>query len=386
MLHFYRRCFILSIVLNLFERGNAEVDWNTTICVEAQMGHLHGVEKALIHGADPNRPCDAHFANRTPLLRASVEGHVDIVRVLLAAGADVERFDRSGRNSLLHASNSGDELTVRALLEVGADTAARDPDGKTALLQACKNGRGGTVIALVEGGADVSAVDNFGGSTLMWCSDGGSAAAVKALLQAHQKKQESKEEAQAWINQQNQKGNTALILAATTSQSVHMMRRTSVSDHFLEIVKALLKAGADPNIAALDGMTALMSASRWSKSPKIVAELIKGGSALSLKDTSGRTALMFAAFANFVEAAKLLVKAGAGIDVMNNDGWTAETIAIKKEHHDVRRVFSDVRMRRVAPELFRTSNSEKAEYEEFHEKDFQEKDVPKEVRQLYEEL
>ena len=59
------------------------------------------------------------------MMLASGMGHVEIVRVLLAAGAGVDTATNDGETALMFASGSGHVEVVRALLAAGADAPHR---------------------------------------------------------------------------------------------------------------------------------------------------------------------------------------------------------------------------------------------------------------------
>jgi uncharacterized protein len=78
-----------------------------------------------------------------------MQGHVKIVRKLLAAGADVNGEEGW---ALYTASDRGKELVVRTLIEAGA---AVNPKffGQTALMRASRNGHTNIVQMLLDAGA-----------------------------------------------------------------------------------------------------------------------------------------------------------------------------------------------------------------------------------------
>ena len=55
-----------------------------------------------------------------PLFNACMWGHVDVVRVLLAAGSNVNRGDSSGNTPLMMATKDGNVDVVSALIEARA--------------------------------------------------------------------------------------------------------------------------------------------------------------------------------------------------------------------------------------------------------------------------
>jgi hypothetical protein len=91
-------------------------------------GNLAEVEQALRGGVDPNVAIDG----LTPLIAAAAHGHVDVIRRLAAAGADVNHADEAGRTALMYAARAGEKAAMDALLAAGADAKIRDKEGKSA--------------------------------------------------------------------------------------------------------------------------------------------------------------------------------------------------------------------------------------------------------------
>lgn len=60
-------------------------------------------------------------SGRTPLSGAALMGHLEIVRVLVESGADVEKSDGWGRTPLIWAAGKGHLEVVRFLVEAAAE-------------------------------------------------------------------------------------------------------------------------------------------------------------------------------------------------------------------------------------------------------------------------
>ena len=72
----------------------------------------------------------------TALMFASVEGHLEVARLLCEAGADKDKASEDGDTALMFASFKGHLEVARLLCEAGADKDKANEDGDTALMQA----------------------------------------------------------------------------------------------------------------------------------------------------------------------------------------------------------------------------------------------------------
>ena len=91
------------------------------------------------------------------LLFGSKQGYVDIVVILIKAGADV-KFRYSGGSTLLHITKSAEVAEI--LLQAGADPNAKDEESKTALHQLHCGRNADLSRVIIEAGGNVVAVDN----------------------------------------------------------------------------------------------------------------------------------------------------------------------------------------------------------------------------------
>lgn len=73
---------------------------------------------------------------------------MDVVKALVAAGANVNAANRKGETALMEAADDGYADAVRALLAAGADRNMRDRRGETALDKARREHRSNVVSIL----------------------------------------------------------------------------------------------------------------------------------------------------------------------------------------------------------------------------------------------
>ena len=70
---------------------------------------------------------------RTPILRAAVNGHADVVELLMELGADIQKEANDGWTPLHRAAYYGRVEMVRMLVMGGADVTRKTKAGETPL-------------------------------------------------------------------------------------------------------------------------------------------------------------------------------------------------------------------------------------------------------------
>ena len=90
---------------------------------------------------------------RTPLLLAAIAGELDVVKVLVDNGADVNARDNVGTMPLMWAAFMGELEVIKFLMDKGADVNAKDKDGRTPLIFAKSEGHPDVVKFLKQHGA-----------------------------------------------------------------------------------------------------------------------------------------------------------------------------------------------------------------------------------------
>ncbi|KAF7989412.1 hypothetical protein HCN44_008086 [Aphidius gifuensis] len=115
-----------------------EMDFERGIWHAAQTDDLERVKNLLSQGTSAS---EVDSSGYTALHYAARSGNIDICRVLIANGAQVNSVTRYGRATSLHrAAMRGNDEIVRLLMDSGADPNIQDADGYTALHRAALAG------------------------------------------------------------------------------------------------------------------------------------------------------------------------------------------------------------------------------------------------------
>uniref|UniRef100_A0A8C3WTB5 Ankyrin repeat domain 34C n=1 Tax=Catagonus wagneri TaxID=51154 RepID=A0A8C3WTB5_9CETA len=132
----------------------------------------------------------------------------------------------------------------------------------------------------------------------------------------------------AYINESNDKGETALMVACITKH----VDQQSISKS--KMVKYLLDNRADPNIQDKSGKTALIHACIRRAGGEVVSLLLENGADPSLEDRTGASALVYAINADDKDALKHLLDAckakGKEVIIITTDKSSSGTKTIKQ--------------------------------------------------------
>jgi len=165
---------------------------------------------------------------------------VVMIRRLLKQGASVQARDRMGRTALLVAVDRNHVESAKLLIEGGADVNAQDHQLDSPLLLAGARGYLEVLKLTLGANPDFTIYNRYGGTALIPACERGHVEVVKALLQTDVN-----------INHVNRLGWTALLEAIILSDG---------GPRHQEIVRLLIKAGADVNVADGENISPLLHA------------------------------------------------------------------------------------------------------------------------------
>lgn len=128
-------------------------------------------------------------ADESVLMLAALKGQLDLCRLLIERGADV---NKTGWTPLHYAATGGHVDVIRLLLERHAYIDAGSPNGSTPLMMAARYGNASAVKLLLEEGADPALKNELGLSAWEFANGVGraeSADIIRAFMRARQPSQ-----------------------------------------------------------------------------------------------------------------------------------------------------------------------------------------------------
>lgn len=313
----------------------------------AKAGDIAKVESILLQGGSVD---ERDKSELTPLMLAVANSHFEVVRILLAQGADIKATNKVGTTVLMYAAGGDEPKATAAICQLllekhSGNINAQNNIGHTALMSAATNGNDQVAALLLLKGANAMTRDKDGKTAL----DHSNAVAFalenqteeqrnlrrklgKLLFKTNVQAVALHDAAKAGdvdrvkavltkgvgVDERNELGRTPLMIAATQGH--------------LEVVRLLLTKGADAKMFSNDGTSVLMSASFFRKKHESatanMALLLERGADANTTDRSGTTPLMVVAGNGNTGGIALLLDHGADINSQERTGETAGGTAL----------------------------------------------------------
>ncbi|XP_048884161.1 ankyrin repeat and KH domain-containing protein 1-like isoform X3 [Brienomyrus brachyistius] len=159
--------------------AQTEETQETALTLACCGGFLEVADFLIKAGADIELGCS------TPLMEAAQEGHLELVKYLLAAGANYHATTATGDTALTYACENGHTDVADVLLQAGADLEHESEGGRTPLMKAARAGHLCTVQFLISKGANVNRATANNDHTVVSLACAGGHLAVVELLLAH---------------------------------------------------------------------------------------------------------------------------------------------------------------------------------------------------------
>lgn len=278
----------------------------------AHRGYLESVRTLVwVDRADVNAQRGEESGGSTPLVNASQNGHLEIVKFLIGHGADVNKPIKEGITALMVASQSGHSLVAQFLIEHGADVLKRSAvRGLTAIFLAAERGHIDVVNLLIAADAYVNvAREDNGDRPMIVAAKRGNVEILISLIAADAK-----------------------INVHRTDHGATPLMAASMNGH-LPAVRVLLTAEANPNAkSTVDGTTSAFMAAQ-NGHVEILRELIRWEADVNIATTDDDSSpLTQAVWKGHAECVKVLLANGADINHRMRDGATPLVVAAERGH------------------------------------------------------
>jgi ankyrin repeat protein len=297
----------------------------------AMRGDTAEVRRLLDGGADVNA---GQGDGATALHWAAYHGDAGLAELLLKSGANPSVANRNGSTPMWLAAGRGDAAVLEALLDAGADANEALPLGRRPLMLAARSGVEDAVMELLDHGADPNAKETQRGTTaLMQAADQGHAAVVEALIEhgadiAATSAPVMRDGRTAALGQSEDPRDTVrrqvvIVMCEQKSQDLNAMKELVLGTKTPLITDV---AEADLTIAVI--CDKLGNNGR----PNRVVN-VGEGRAPREPDGGELTALVYAARTGAVDAAEVLLDAGADVNQVTRYGWSPLLAATQNQNY-----------------------------------------------------
>lgn len=271
--------------------------------------------------------CERDGDKTTLLEIAGEEGRVELAKLLILRGADVNHLDSTHWNPLCAAVRGGNTEIVKLLIGKKARVFSDSEYGWSPLHAAAAAGSSEAIRALLDYGVDVNIQTLNKRTALYVATFDGQLEAVETLLQA-----------KANVMLPDEDGNTPLHVAAENGKEL--------------IVQELINANADVNSVSGDFSTPLTYACKGNHLSTVQLLLNKGAN-VNFTHPSTIPMLQLAIFSGYTDVANLLIASGINIESTYKSKFTPLYVAAWKNQPEIAKVLL---LRGAAHQCFGDSN------------------------------
>ena len=319
----------------------------------AEGGDLHAARQLLVGYKYAGRAGQVDFDLNTLLRHAIRSEQNEIVKLLVDVGTDCGREDVDGKRVIHLAAELDNVVALKLVNRTGTALNAVDRNGSSALHISLMSGHRNSALFLIEAGATVNRPQRYdSGETPMHLAArlGDSIIMAAALRRGVGRPDVQSSDGTTPLHiaaRERHAGCVDLLCAAARRGAVNAVDKSrltplhcAVNSSALDVVRILLRHGADPNVVDRDGLAPMHYAAAATHPPAfshsgVVDLLITHGANVSIRDNQCRTPLHLAAAVGNVALVQLLLSAGAEINAIERIlGETAVNIAAAYGRYD----------------------------------------------------
>lgn len=273
-------------------------------------------------------------------MKAAATGRLDLCKLFLRGGMDVDSTDAQGWTPIMHAIAGQQPEVVEFYLAKSASLRTCDDAGWTPLIFASYYGTASVVQSLIAKGAEVDAITRRGTSALIAATGNGHADIVEVLLVAKADPMQRDESGKDALRYAEEKGYQKIFQLVNDALDRARRPKAGTREAVLEekaLTGGLIGAAGKGDLrkaselvtqrAKVDGLdangwTPLMHAIAKNQS-QMVGFLLGQGANPNFRDDLGWTPLILAAYHSRLDLIQFLVANGADVNARTNKGTTA---------------------------------------------------------------
>ncbi|XP_040181758.1 E3 ubiquitin-protein ligase MIB2 isoform X4 [Rana temporaria] len=278
----------------------------SSLVIEAAQGNNGKVREMLQKHPDK---VDIRNQGRTALQVASHLGHVEVVKILIQANANIDLKDDEGDSALHYAAYGNQGAIIRLLLAKGANAELLNNAKCTALYIAVNKGFTEVVQILCMPNCAINVQDLHGDTPLHYAITADYRSIIEILTEVPN-----------------------IDFTVQNQQGFNLLHHSALKGNVLAVQKILERARQLVDSKKEDGFTALHLAT-LNNHQEVVEILVKEGRCdVNLRNNRNQTPLHLAVTHGYINLVQLLVTEGGDVNAEDEDGETPMHIVLVQQH------------------------------------------------------